>query len=115
MPENVDDILTHCFMAMGTGIGKKNIDFEAVVWLHGYFKPLFARNIKEHHLKWGNGNPAVLRAAKKVGLTAAKKAGPASRISLRNAEEAAKEVQVICKAAVEAGKDRQVEGIFCHP
>jgi hypothetical protein len=113
--ENVNDILTHCFIAVGSGAGKKSIDFDAVVWLRGYFMPLFEKNIAQHDLKWGNGNPAVLKAAKKLGQIAAKKAGSALRINQQNAEAAAKEVQIICKAAAEAGKDRQVQGIFCDP
>ena len=111
--ENVDDILTHCFIAMGTGIGKKGIDFDAAIWLRGFFKPLFEKNISQHHLKWGNGNPAVLRAAKKLGLLAAKKAGSAPRISKANAEAAAKEVQASCSAGAEG--TREVRGVFCPP
>jgi len=111
--EDADDILTHCFIAMGTGIGKKGIDFDAVTSLRGFFKPLFAKNVSQYHLKWGNGNTAVLRVAKTLGLLAAKKAGSAPRISKAHADAAAREVQASCSAGPEG--TREARGVFCAP
>ena len=110
--ENVDDILTHCFIMMGTATGGKPIDFDAAVWLHGHFHKLFKTNIEKHHLHWGNGDPAALRAATMLGHFAAIEARYRDAITVEDVTKAARKVDKICRPS--GTQKARLRGVWCE-
>jgi hypothetical protein len=86
--EDLDEILTHCFIAFGKGIGQSSpsleIDFEAVRFLRRYYQTRFDKNMRDTSKKliWRNGVQGALDYGSLLGKTCAERAATNNRVRI---------------------------------
>jgi hypothetical protein len=91
---DVDEIISECFFAMGTGAGMP-IKSDAVTKLRDMYRKEWVTVLQNHSNAWDDNGHAVLDYCRAVGRLAAQKAiaKGANRIEVTDAEQAAMTVQ----------------------
>jgi hypothetical protein len=100
-PPDVDEIISQCFYALGTGAGMP-IKSDAVARLRDLYRQQWTQVLQDHPDAWDDNGHAVLDYCRAVGRLAAQKAiaKGANRIDVIDAEEASQTVQGWVQAQV---------------
>lgn len=95
--QNLDYMLTDCFVAIGQGIGnRKRIDYDAIVWLRDRYREKFLHAIVVLGNSWDDDRERVMAVGRWFGQRAVSHAGDRPSIDTLVAQKAAAEIEAGC-------------------